>query len=152
MPQSKPIGSVPLDWLKIPVDSKPWEVFETQDVFTTNFISLPNDYIATLGSGIDLSNFSAYTSLATTPSYQLPTQSQYYVAGRDVLRWGGKNDPFQVDFDRYVFTPDFSKNIAMVSIAPKSEPHHLSEMPKYLDVVPERLREILEAILKGELP
>ncbi len=151
MNKAKPVGVGPMDYLALPPGVGQWESYETRDIFATNFITLPPTYIASLGSAIDLGRFSAYTSMATTPNYQLPTQSQYYVAGRDVLRWGGTADPFQVDIDRYVFTPDFDKQLAIVSLAPKSEPHHLSEIPTYLDHVPRSLQELCEAILKGEL-
>jgi len=54
-----------------------------------------------------------------------------------------------VDFDRYIFTPIVGKNLASVFKAPKSEPHHLSQVPSLMTTVPKGWEEILEAIQKG---
>lgn len=146
-------GTVPLDFLKLPQGIDNWEKFETEDIFATNFINFPKNYMLTLGSaGYHSSYQNIYSSLATTPAYELPTSSQFYIAGRDVIRWGGPNDPLEIDFDRYVFTPDFNRSIAIVSKAPKTEPHHLSDVPSLVNDVPDSWKEIFEAIQRGELP
>lgn len=145
-------GTVPLDFLKLPSGIGNWEKFETEDIFATNFINFPKNYLLTLGSATHHSSYSnVYTSLATTPAYKLPTSSQFYIAGRDVIRWGGPDDPLEIDFDRYVFTPDFTRGVAIVSKAPKTEPHHLSSVPSLINDVPKSWQEIFEAIKKGDL-
>ena len=144
------MGKVPLDWIKIPPNVNDWESYETEDIFTTNFINFPNDYMLTLGSAVHPSYSNIYSSLATTPGYKLPISSQFYVAGRDVIRWGGTADPEEVDFDRYVFTPLTGEDFAAVSKAPKSEPHHLSDAPELMDVVSDAWKEIFEGIKNGK--
>lgn len=146
-------GTVSLDFLKLPSGIVSWEKFETEDIFSTNFINYPSNYLLTIGSATHnhLSN-SIRASSATTPAYQLPTSSQFYTAGRDVIRWGGPKDPLEIDFDRYIFTPDFTRGIAIVSRAPKTEPHHLSNVPSLINDVPERWKEIFKAVQSGDLP
>jgi hypothetical protein len=144
------LGTISLDFLKLPPGVEDWETYETEDIFATNFINFPKDYIFTLGSGIHNTYGNMFASLATTPAYSLPTASQYYAAGRDVIRWGGTADHTEIDFDRYIFTPIPGKNFASVSIAPKSEPHHLSTVPNLIEKIPGGWLEMVEAIKKGE--
>lgn len=146
-------GIVPLEFLKLPQEIGEWEKYETEDIFATNFINFPKNYLLTLGSATHHSSYNEmYSSLATTPAYQLPTSSQFYVAGRDVIRWGGPEDPLEIDFDRYIFTPDLSRGVAIVSKAPKTEPHHLSNVPSLINYIPKGWQEIFEAIQRGDLP
>ena len=144
------LGTVPLEFLQLPGTVTNWQPYETNDIFALNFINFPKEYMLTMGSGVHASYNNIYSSLATTPAYPLPIQSQFYVAGRDVIRWGGPADPYEVDFDRYIFTPMPGKDFASIFKAPKSEPHHLSEVPHLVDIVPDGWKEIMEAIRKGE--
>ncbi len=143
------MGTVPLDFLKLPGTVTNWQSYETEDIFATNFINFPKDYMLTMGSGISPSYNNIYSSLATTPAYPLPTSSQIYIAGRDVIRWGGTADPLEIDFDRYIFAPIPDKNLASVFKAPKSEPHHISEIPSLVTIIPDEWKEMFEAIQKG---
>lgn len=118
------------------------------DIIQQKLINPPPNYFLTVGSGVGCTG----TSLATTPAYPLPTSSQFYLAGRDVLRWGGTRDPYEVDIDHYGFTPDYVRNCAILWKAPKSEPHHLSEVPGLLVNLPHDWKEFCEAILKRQLP
>lgn len=145
-----PIGTVSLDWIKLPKDKQPWEAYETEDLFATGLVTAPREYLLTLGSGMVFSP-SLMSSMATTPAYPLRSESQFYIAGRDVIRWGGPDDPYEIDFDRYVFTPLPKRNLALVSKAPKSEPHHISEVPHLLDVVDRNWQEMFKAIMDGTL-
>lgn len=147
---AKPLGTVPLDWITLPPGINDWEKYETDDIFSTNFINIPKEHLFTLGSAIHLPNNQTFASLATTPAFKLPTSSQYYVAGRTVVRWGGEEDPLELDFDHYGFTPDRNKGLALVWLAPKSEPHHLSEMPEMLNHIPSSMKQLVDAITKGE--
>lgn len=147
--KAKYLGTVPLDFLTLPGTVGSWETYETEDIFATNFVNFPHDYLRTLGSGISPYK-NLYTSLATTPDFQLPTTSQLYTAGRTVIRWGGSQDPFQVDLDHYLFTPDFSRGVAVVSLAPKSEPHHITDDPELIVQLPDNLRQLVYKIQKGE--
>lgn len=151
MDSAKPIGTISLDWLKLPENTKPWEPFETEDIFATGLVTVPSDYLLTLGSGIFFSPTHTASSMATTPAYPLRSESQMYVAGRDVIRWGGINDPFEIDFDRYIFTPIPDKEIALVSKAPKSELHHFSEAPHLIKNIPDSWQDIFKAIMDGTL-
>lgn len=144
------MGTVPLEWLKLPPTVKDWQTYETEDIFATNFINFPHEYMLTLGSGINPTYNGIYSSLATTPAYQLPTSSQIYIAGRDVIRWGGAEDPCEIDFDRYIFTPIPGKEFASVFKAPKSEPHHLSKVPTLINNVSPSMQELFKAIQRGE--
>lgn len=144
------LGEVPLDWLKVPPKIENWQTYETEDIFATNLITIPNDYLLTLGSGVFTPCPNLYASMATTPAYPLPTSTQMYVAGRDVIRWGGKSDPYEVDFDRYIFTPLSNGESAAVFKAPKSEPHHLSSVPDLISKVPKDWQEMFVAIKNGE--
>lgn len=145
------IGTVSLDFLQLPGTVGNWQTYETEDIITKNLITMPHDYLFTLGSGIFMPGFSDFiTSLATIPRYPIPTTSQYYVAGRDVIRWGGEKDPLELDFDRYGFTPDFDKGVAVVWKAPKFEPHHLSEVPELINKVPENFKELVNGIVTGK--
>jgi hypothetical protein len=139
------IGTVPLEFLDKSASN--WQAGTIEDIFAASLIAKPQDYLFTLGSGV----YSGATSLATTPRYQLPTNSQIYLAGRDVFRWGGTNDPYEVDFDRYGFTPDYARGAAIVWKAPKSEPHHLSVLPNLMTNIPGDWQEVCKAILRGEL-
>jgi len=152
MEKASYIGTVPLDLLRLPPEISKWEPYETDDIFATNLITFPNDYLLTIGSTGCPSYSNIFASLATTPAYPLPTQTQMYIAGRDVIRWGGSADPYEIDFDRYVFTPIEGRNFASVFKAPKSEPHHLSEVPNLMNAVPKSWQEIFEAIRRGQLP
>ena len=118
-----------------------------EDIIQERLINPPQNYFFTLGSGVN----STMTSLATTPAYYLPTNSQFYLAGRDVFRWGGTADPYEVDIDHYGFTPDYARGAAIVWMAPKSEPHHLSETPQIMNYIPEGWKEICEAILNKQV-
>lgn len=140
------VGTVPLEFLDR--SSSNWGVAVVDDIIISGLIKQPKDYLLTLGSGV----YSWGSSLATTPAYQLPTNSQYYLAGRDVFRWGGTADPYEIDFDRYGFTPDFTRGAAIVWKAPKSEPHHLTEVPELLTYIPKDWRDIFEAVLDKKLP
>lgn len=152
MNKAKRIGTVPLDFLKLPRYVNNWQTYETEDIFAQNLITMPHNYIFTLGSGIFTPGFSdLMSSLATIPQYPIPATNQYYIAGRDVIRWGGEKDPLEIDFDRYGFTPDFNKGVAVIWKAPKFEPHHLSEMPEYIKNVPDNLKDLVDAIIKGGL-
>lgn len=143
------IGTVSIEFLRLPGTVTNWQPFQTEDIFATNFINFPKNYMLTMGSGISPAYNDIYTSLATTPAYQLPTSTQFYIAGRDVIRWGGTEDPYEIDFDRYVFVPMKDKDFASVFKAPKSEPHHLSQVPGLVNIVPDGWKEIVEAIQKG---
>jgi len=140
------IGTTSLEFLNRSANN--WRAGTIEDIVTEGLITKPNDYLFTLGSGVA----SWMTSLATTPAYPLPTNSQIYLAGRDVFRWGGLNNPYEIDIDHYGFTPDFAKGAAIVWKAPKSEPHHLSEIPELLVYVPNDWKEICEGILNRQLP
>lgn len=140
------VGTTSLEFLNRSASN--WMAGTTEDIIADGLIIKPPDYLFTLGSGV----YSWGTSLATTPAYQLPTNSQFYLAGRDIFRWGGTNDPYEVDFDRYGFTPDYTRGAVVVWKAPKSEPHHLSELPQMLNYIPKDWKEICEAILKKQLP
>jgi hypothetical protein len=151
MDKAKYIGTVSLDFLQLPGTVGNWQTYQTEDIFAQNLITMPHDYLFTLGSGIFTPGFSnLMSSLATIPQYRVPTTSQYYVAGRDVIRWGGEKDPLEIDFDRYGFTPDFNKGVAIVWKAPKFEPHHLSEVPEYIKKVPNNLKDLVDSIVKGK--
>ena len=128
------VGTVPLEFLDKSATN--WRSGTIEDIFADGLITRPQDYLFTLGSGVH----SFGSSLATTPAYQLPTTSQFYLAGRDVFRWGGTNDPNEIDFDRYGFTPDYERSAAIVWKAPKSEPHHFSEVPNLINNIPEDWR------------
>ncbi len=139
------IGTVALQFLD---DSDTlWQPNALEDVFGEELIKRPPNYLFTLGSGVS----SNMVSLATTPAFQLPTNTQFYLAGRDVFRWGGSSDPYEIDFDRYGFTPDYRRGVAIVWKAPKSEPHHLSRYPQMLTFVPPDWKEVCEAILDRKL-
>ena len=139
------IGTVSLEFLDQSASN--WTAGTTEDLISEGLIIKPPDYLFTLGSGVH----SGYTSLATTPAYQLPTNSQFYLAGRDVFRWGGTNDPYEIDFDRYGFTPDYTRGVAIAWKAPKSEPHRFSEAPELRRYIPNDWKEICEAILDKHL-
>ena len=147
--KAKYLGTVPLDFLTLPGTVGNWDTYETEDIFATGFVNFPQDYLRTLGSGMSPYR-NLYNSFATTPSFQLPTTSQFYTAGRTVIRWGGRKDPLQVDLDHYLFTPDFNKGVAVVSLAPKSEPHHITDIPEIIVHLPENLKELVDKIQKGE--
>lgn len=139
------IGTAPLEFIN---DSNThWKAIATEDIIENNLIQRPPEHLFTLGSGIA----TWMNSLATTPAYPLPTQSQFYLAGRDVLRWGGPTDPHEIDIDHYGFTPDFNRGVAVMWKAPKSEPHHLSQLPEYIARIPSEWRDICRAIVEGEL-
>lgn len=140
------IGTVYLKFLDQSANN--WIAGTMEDIIAEDIIVKPHDYFFTLGSGI----YSGGTSLATIPAYRLPTNSQFYLAGRDVFRWGGIKDPYEVDFDRYGFTPDYAKGVAVVWKAPKSEPHHLSKLPKLFDHIPNDWREICTSIITKQFP
>lgn len=151
MDRAKYIGTVSLNFLQLPGTVGNWQTYETEDIFAQNLITMPHDYLFTLGSGIFIPGFSdLISSLATIPQYPIPTTSQYYIAGRDVIRWGGEKDPLELDFDRYGFTPDFNKGVAVVWKAPKFEPHHLSEVPGLIDKVPDNFKDLVDAIVTGK--
>ena len=151
MDKAKYIGTAPLDFLQLPGNVGNWQTYETENIFAQNLITVPHNYLYTLGSGIFTPGFSdLITSLATIPNYPLPTTSQFYIAGRDVIRWGGEKDPLEIDFDRYVFTPDFNKGVAVILKAPKFEPHHLSDVHRIIDKVPNNLKDLVDAIVKGK--
>ena len=145
MNQAHYMGTVPLNFLNRSQTN--WGIARMEDIIADGYITKPDDHLFTLGSSVA----SWMTSLATTPAYPLPTQSQIYTAGRDVFRWGGTNDPYEIDFDRYGFTPDYYRGIAVMWKAPKSEPHHLSELPQILVNVPGDWQEICRAILNRQL-
>ncbi len=138
------VGTISLDFLDKFANN--WTVGTTEDIIDAGLIKKPQYYLFTLGSGVD----SLGTSLATTPPYRLPTHSQIYLAGRDVYRWGGTSDPYEVDFDRYGFTPDYTRGVTILWKAPKSEPHHLSELSQLLIHIPKDCKEICEAVFKGK--
>lgn len=140
------IGTVPLDFLDH--SESDWRAATMQDILQKGYIHPPQNYFFTLGSGVN----STMISLATTPVYYLPTNSQFYLAGRDVFRWGGSADPYEIDIDHYGFSPDYMHDAAVMWRAPKSEPHHLSEMPQMMDHVPDEWREFCESILGKRLP
>ncbi len=144
------LGTVSLNFLQLPGTIGNWQSYETEDIFATNFINVPHEHLYTMGSGINPLQGTALASLATIPNFQLPTQTQWYIAGRTVVRWGGTSDPTEVDIDHYGFTPVFNKGVAVVWKAPKSEPHHLSQIPDLINTVPSNLVELVEAIRKGE--
>lgn len=139
------IGTTSLEFLNR--SASDWRVGTTEDIIAEGLVTKPHNYLFTLGSGV----YSCGVSLATTPTYQLPTNSQFYLAGRDVFRWGGPKNPYEIGLDRYGFTPDYSRDIAVVWKAPKSEPHHLSEVPQLLVHIPEDWKEICEAIIDKRL-
>lgn len=145
MNQAHFMGTVSLEFLDR--SQTDWFAVKIEDIIAEGHISKPNDYLFTLGSGVA----SWMTSLASTPSYTLPTQSQIYTAGRDVFRRGGTDDPYEIDFDRYGFTPDYTRGVAIMWKAPKSEPHHLSELPQLLTKIPEDWQDICQAILNKQL-
>jgi hypothetical protein len=124
MKQADYIGTVPLEFIDL--SETKWCATLMDDIFQERYITQPTNYLFTLGSGVA----SHMVSLATTPSYHIPTSSQIYLAGRDVFRWGGPDDPYEIDIDRYGFTPDYSHGAAIMWRAPKSEPHHLSRLPQ----------------------
>jgi hypothetical protein len=134
------VSTVPLKFLDQSANN--WKSGTTEDI-VNGPIMKPKNYLFTLGSGV----YSWGTSFATTPAYELPTNSQFCLAGRDVFRWGGINDPYEIDFDRYGFTPDYSKGVAIVWKAPKSEPHHLSKIPELLLNIPTDWKEICQAVI-----
>ncbi len=140
------IGTISLDFLNN--SASDWIAGTTEDIIQQGLITLPQNYFFTLGSGVQ----STMNSLATTPAYYLPTNSQFYIAGRDVFRWGGTADPYEIDIDHYGFTPDYTRGAAICWRAPKTEPHHLSEIPQLLNFVPQDWIEICGAILKKQLP
>ncbi len=146
MYKATPVGTVSLEFLDR--SNSYWASGTTGDIFTHNLITPPPGYFLTLGSGVA----SYMTSLATTPAYCLPTNSQFYLAGRDVFRWGGTKDPNEVDVDHYGFTPNYAAGAAVMWMAPKSEPHHLSELPQLLTHLPEDWQEFCMAILEKKLP
>lgn len=152
MDKASYVGTIDLDLLKLPPNVAPWEPYETEDLFALGVVTIPQHYLLTTGSGIFFSPTHTVSSLATTPSYQLPTTSQFYIAGRDVIRWGGELDPYEIDYDHYVFTPDFNRGKAIVSKAPKSEFHHFSQMTEKMDDLSEGWKEIFEAIRQGKFP
>lgn len=139
------IATISLDFLDRSQSN--WGAATMDDIIRERLISRPPTYLFTLGSGIA----SRATSLATTPAYRLPTNSQTYHAGRDVFRWGGPKNPFEIDFDRYGFTPDFDRGVAVVWKAPKSEPHHLSRMPQMTQYIPDDWKEICSEIIGKNL-
>lgn len=140
------IGTISLDFLDRTASN--WNSFTTDDILTEGIIREPNHHLFTLGSGVQ----SSAISLATTPAFPLPTNSQVYHAGRDVLRWGGTKDPNEIDIDHYGFTPDYKRMVAIVWKSPKSEPHHLSQRPDLLNNLPLHLRELSEEVLNKRLP
>jgi len=147
MSTAKFLCHAPLSFLRLPEAVGNWVPFPTEDLIAQGYISIPNHYMLTMGSAIYPSEF---PSLATTPAYRLPSAAQRYIAGRDVIRWGGPNDPHEVDFDRYVFAPIPDRGIAQIFKAPKSEPHHLSDVPRLMEIGPDDWKEILEGIKNGE--
>ncbi len=151
MHKAKYIGTVSLDLIKLAPNQKPWQPYETEDIIASGVVTVPKYYMLTTGSGIFFSPHHTASSLATTPIYRLPTTSQYYVAGRDVIRWGGELDPYEIDYDHYVFTPDFNKGVAIVSMAPKTELHHFSQFPEKIKHIPDNWKGIFEGIRKGDL-
>lgn len=150
MDKAKFIGTVSLELIKVPEYKAYWEPYETEDILNEGLVTTPKDYLLTLGSGIYYGSQHTPSSLATTPSYRLPSTSQIYIAGRDVIRWGGNDSPNEIDFDHYLFTPDYSKNIAIVSKAPKSEEHHFSQLPQKMDHIPGNWKPRFEEIFKGD--
>jgi hypothetical protein len=147
MSTAKFLGTAPLSFLTLPEAVANWQPFPTEDLIIQGYITRPNHYMLTMGSAI---HPSVFASLATTPAYRLPSATQRYIAGRDVIRWGGPDDPHEVDFDRYVFSPFPEKDLAHILKAPKSEPHHLSDVPGLMKIVPDDWKEILEGIRNGE--
>lgn len=145
MQRANYIGTVSLDFLD-KADSN-WGVATMGDIIEQRLITKPAEYMFTVGSGVA----SWRNSMATTPAFPLPTTSQFYLAGRHVARWGGTNDPFEIDLDHYGFTPDFNRGVAVVWKSPKSEPHHLSEMPQMMQYVPQEWKEICTAIIDKKL-
>ncbi|MEX0622249.1 MAG: hypothetical protein WD187_04670 [Candidatus Woykebacteria bacterium] len=140
------IGTTSLDFLDRYASG--WNVFSTEDILIEGVIKKPANYFVTLGSGVQ----SDMLSLATTPSFTLPTTSQIYLAGRDVLRWGGTNNPYEIDLDHYGFTPDYTRAAVIVWKDPKSQPHHLSKNPDLIIHYPDHIREICEAVFSKRLP
>ena len=145
MQRANYIGTVALDFLDNAESN--WSAGTTEDIIQQRIITRPPEYMFTLGSGVA----SWRISLATTPAFYLPTNSQFYLAGRHVVRWGGTNDPFEIDLDHYGFTPDFDRGVAVVWKSPKSEPHHLSEMPQMMQYIPEDWKEICTAVIDKKL-
>jgi len=47
------MGTVPLEFLKLPGTVTNWQPFQTDDIFATNFINFPKNYMLTMGSGIN---------------------------------------------------------------------------------------------------
>lgn len=139
------VGTIALEVLD-KADSN-WGAVRMEDVIELGLVKKPPEYMFTLGSGVA----SWRTSLATTPAFRLPTNSQFYLAGRHVVRWGGANDPYEIDLDHYGLTPDFNRGVVVVWKSPKSEPHHLSEMPQMMQYVPEGWKEICTAIIDKKL-
>lgn len=146
MDKARIIGTVPLNFLDHSESN--WRVMTMDDIIQERFVTPPPNYFFTLGSGVN----STMTSLATTPAYNLPMSSQFYLAGRDVFRWGGTSDPNEIDIDHYGFTPDYAHGAAVMWMAPKSEPHHLSETPQLFIYIPNDWKEICTAILTKRLP
>lgn len=144
MNKAKYIGTVPLGFIDNSQTS--WIPEKVDDIIRVGYISEPKGYLFTMGSGVH----STMTSFATYPNYWLPANSQYYIAGRDVMRWAGTANPTEIDIDRYGFTPDFKKQSAVVWMAPKTEPHHLSARKEMLDYMPEDWKEFCKAVLNGE--
>ena len=146
MEKANYIGTVPLKFLDESTSN--WSAFATEDIFETGIVRKPSFYITTLGSGVA----SHMTSLATSSNFRLPTNSQFYLAGRDVLRWAGTADPYDFDIDHYGFTPDYNRKAAIVWMSPKSVPHHLSQRYDLLNKLNPDLRLLCEAVLKKQLP
>lgn len=145
MNQAQFINTISLDFIN--QSQTGWKATQLEDIIVDGYIAKPNNYLFTLGSGVA----SWMSSLATTPAYLLPTQSQTYIAGRDVFRWGGTNDPYEIDLDHYGFTHDYNRRIVVMWKAPKSEPHHLSELPQLLEHIPEDWLDICQAVLNKQL-
>lgn len=141
MQRANYIGTVSLDFLDKAESN--WGATTMEDIIERGLITKPPEYMFTLGSGVA----SWRTSLATTPAFPLPTNSQFYLAGRHVFRRGGANDPFEIDLDHYGFTPDFDRGVAIVWKSPKSEPHHLSEMPQMTQYIPGDWKETCTALI-----
>ena len=139
------IGTISIDF--IDRSQTNWLAMPMDDIIQQGLITKAPDYLFTAGSGVA----SWMTSCATTPAYPLPTHSQFYLAGRDVFRWGGLKDPYEIDVDHYGFTPDYEREAVICWKAPKSEPHHLSQMPQLLEIMPDGWKEICSAVIERKL-